>query len=138
MPEPKTKPTKTSVRAHLDAITDASRRADCETLIGIMSGVTGEMPVMWGTAIVGFGAYEYPLANGKRGTSCRTGFSSRKGDISIYLVAQGHRQERLLGKLGRHRMGKACLYVRSLADVDLGVVEALIVDSLAELRRRYG
>lgn len=138
MTEPKTKPTQNSVKAYLDSITDTSRRADCEKLIGIMSNATGETPVMWGTAIVGFGAYEYPLSNGKCGSSCRTGFSSRKGDISIYLVASGADQEKLLAKLGRHKMGKACLYVRRLSDVDLAVIEALIIDSLAELRRRYG
>lgn len=138
MPEPKTKPTRRSVESYLDAIGDGERRADGEALAAMMSELSGAPPVMWGTSIVGFGAYEYPLASGKLGVSCRTGFSVRKREISIYLVAAGPKQAQLLSKLGPHAMGKACLKVKRLSDVDRKVLRQLIVDSLSEVARRYG
>lgn len=138
MAENKTKPTQASVEAYLKAIVDEERRAECRFLVKLMRKVTGEPPVMWGTGIVGFGTYHYTYPSGRQGQSCRTGFSSRKGDISIYLVASGPDQRALLAKLGRHKMGKACLSVRRLADVDAGVLEGLVRDSLAEVHRRYG
>lgn len=124
--------------AHLAAIPDESRRADCEALVELMSEVTKQPPRMWGSNIVGFGSYHYRYASGREGDWCLTGFSPRQRDISIYLLASGPRQEELLGELGRHRMGKSCLYVRRLADVDRTVLRRLVVDSVAEVRRRYG
>jgi hypothetical protein len=138
MPEAKTKPTRVAVATYFAAITDAERRADCDSLITLMHKVTGEPPVMWGASIVGFGAYDYTYASGHQGTSCLTGFSSRKGDISIYLVAGGPNQAARLAKLGKHKMGKACLYVRRLADVDLTVLEEIVRESVDEVQRRHG
>lgn len=134
----KTQATDASVEAYLAAIEDPGRRQDCAALVKLMSKVTKAPPVMWGSSIVGFGSYHYKYESGREGDSCATGFSSRKGDISIYLVAEGAGQAELLATLGRHKMGKACLYVRQLADVDLKVLEKLVAGSVAEVRRRHG
>ena len=138
MAEAKTKPTGASVSAYLDAVADDARRADCAVLAALMGELTGEPPAMWGPSIVGFGRYHYTYDSGHSGTACRTGFSSRAREISIYLVASGPAQGELLKKLGKHKMGKACLYVRRLADIDLEVLRSLIQDSLAALRQRHG
>ncbi len=138
MAEAKTKPTAASVAAYLAAIEDPKRRADCETIGQIMRRVTGQEPRMWGPSIVGFGHYRYTYASGHSGESCQTGFAARKGDLSVYLVAEGPDQQALLARLGKHKMGKACLYLRRLDDVDLPVLEALIAGSVAAVRQRYG
>jgi hypothetical protein len=137
MAENKTKATEASVESYLSAIEDDSRRKDCEALAKLMTQATQEQPKMWGTSIVGFGSYHYKYESGREGDSCVTGFSSRKGDISIYLLASFPRREELLAKLGKHKMGKGCLYVRKLGDVDQKVLEQLIADSVTERKRRY-
>lgn len=137
MAEPKTKATRASVDHYLDAIGDELRRDDCRTLVKLMRRVTKEPPVMWGTSIVGFGSYHYRYASGHEGDSCLAGFSSRKGDISIYVTAGFEGQEPLLANLGKHKAGKVCLYVKRLADVDLELLESLVEGSVAEMRRRY-
>jgi Domain of unknown function (DU1801) len=138
MPENKTKPTAASVQAYLAAIPDPVRRADCQALIKLMQKLSREPPKMWGPSIVGFGSYHYKYESGREGDSCATGFSSRKPDISVYLAASFQGQEDLLARLGKHRMGKACLSIRRLSDVDSKVLEQLVAGSLAEVRRRYG
>lgn len=138
MAEAKTKPTAASVAAYLAAIEDPRRRADCEAIGQIMRQVTGQEPKMWGAGIVGFGHYRYTYASGHSGESCQTGFAARKGDISVYLVAEGPDQQALLARLGKHKMGKACLYLRRLDDVDLPVLQALIAGSVAAVRQRHG
>ena len=137
MAEPKTKATRASVDNYLDAIGDELRREDCRTLVKLMRRVTKEPPVMWGTSIVGFGSYHYRYASGHEGDSCLAGFSSRKGDISIYVTAGFEGQEPFLANLGKHKAGKVCLYVKRLADVDLELLESLVEGSVAEMRRRY-
>ena len=137
MAEAKTRPTRVPVAAYLARIEDAARRADCEALARLMRKVTGAEPVMWGPGIVGFGAYRYRYESGRTGEWCETGFAARKGEISVYLVAEGARQAALLARLGRHRMGKACLSIKRLADVDAAVLEQLVAGSVAEVRRRY-
>jgi len=136
MADAKTKPGSASVADHLAAIEDPARRADCRAIGELMRKATGEAPVLWGTAIVGYGRYHYKYASGREGESALVGWSSRKGDISVYLSAAGPQQAALLARLGRHKMGKACLSIRRLAEVDLAVLEALIVDSVTEMRRR--
>lgn len=134
----KTVATDAGVETYLDAIEDPKRRADCDALAKLMRAVTKKRPVMWGSSIVGFDSYHYRYDSGREGDWCVTGFSSRKGDISVYLVAAGPKQEALLAKLGRHRIGKSCLYLRSLADVDAKVLRELVEDSVAEVKRRHG
>ena len=134
----KTTPTDTNVSAFLDAIGDDRRREDCRTLAALMSGITGKPAVMWGPSIVGFDTYHYKYESGREGDWAVTGFSPRKGDISVYLTAGSPEQDDLLARLGRHKMGKACLYIRRLSEIDLGVLEQLIAASVAEVKRRYG
>jgi hypothetical protein len=137
--EAKTKPTAASVADFFGAIADPERRRDCRELSALMKRVTGCRPRMWGTSIVGFDAYHYRYASGHEGDSCVVGFSPRKGDISVYLVP-GYETapvQALLAKLGKHRTGKGCLYVKRLADVDLSVLEKLVALSVAEVKRRY-
>ena len=137
MAEAKTKQNELSVDAYIEAIADDARREDCRALIKLMSAVTKCPPKMWGTGIVGFGTYHYKYASGHEGDACLTGFASRKGDISVYLSCESDEQVALLGKLGKHKMAKACLYVRRLSDVELPVLEQLIARSVKEVKRRY-
>jgi hypothetical protein len=135
--ENKTKPTDASVETYLSAIESDERRDDCRAIAALMSTITKAQPAMWGPSIVGFGTYHYKYASGREGDACVTGFSSRKGDISVYLAAGGVQQDQLLAQLGRHKMGKSCLYIRKLAGVDMAILERLIVESVAEIKRRY-
>ncbi len=137
MAEAKTKQNDLSVDAYLEAISDVARRQDCRELIKLMSAVTKCEPKMWGTGIVGFGSYHYKYASGHEGDSCLTGFGSRKGDISIYLMCGVEGLEALLAKLGKHKMAKACLYVRRLSDIDLPILRQLVQRSVAEVKQRY-
>ena len=136
MYEAKTKPTQVSVSSFLAAIEDDERRKDCKAIASMMKRVTGCAPKMWGTAIVGFDSYHYKYASGHEGDSCLTGFASRKGDISLYLGAEVLAQTPLMSKLGKHKVGKGCLYIRSLADVDVAVLEKLVTGSVAKHKRR--
>ena len=138
MAENKTKATQASVAGYIAAIGDESRRKDCEALAKLMAKATKEKATMWGTAIVGFGSYHYKYESGREGDSCLTGFSSRKGDISIYLVSDFPGRDALLAKLGKHKTAKGCLYVRKLSDVDPKVLEQLVVGSVAQRKRNHG
>ncbi len=137
MAENKTKVTEASVESYLSAIEDEARRKDCEALAKLMRKATKQPPKMWGASIVGFGHYHYKYASGHEGDSCLTGFSSRKGAISVYLMASFPGREELLLKLGKHKMGKGCLYLRKLSDVDPKILEQLIVGAVAEMKRHY-
>ena len=138
MAENKTKATQASVDGYIAVIGDESRRKDCEALAKLMAKATKQKATMWGTSIVGFGSYHYKYESGREGDSCLTGFSSRKGDISIYLVSDFPARDALLATLGKHKMAKACLYVRKLSDVDLKVLEQLIVGSVEQRKRNHG
>jgi len=137
MAENKTKATEASVEDYIAAIEDEARRQDCEALAKLMTTATKQQPTMWGTSIVGFGSYHYKYASGREGDSCLTGFSSRKGDISVYLVASFPERDELLVKLGKHKMGKGCLYIRKLSEVDLNILEQLVIGSVAERKRHH-
>ena len=137
MAEIKTKATDLSVDAYFEAIVDEARRRDCQVLAKLMSVITRDAPRMWGTSIVGFGNYHYKYASGHEGAMCSVGFSARKGDISIYIVCGFDQHQALLAKLGKHKTGKACLYVSRLSDIALLILEQLIARSVAEVARRY-
>lgn len=137
MAEAKTKPTTKSVDEYLANIEDEERRSDCMAIAALMQAVTKQPPVMWGTSIVGFGHYSYTYESGHSGESCRTGFSSRKCDISIYLMASSPDRADLLNKLGKHKMGKSCLYVRRLSEIDTKILKKLIASSYKEMQARY-
>ena len=138
MAEAKTKPSGASIDEYLASRASAEQMSDCKVLLTLLQRVTGEAPRMWGPTIVGFGVYRYPLASGKLGESCATGFAVRGKELVVYFVADCPDQAELLAKLGKHRLGKACLYFKRLADLDHQVLEQLVAGSLAELRRRYG
>lgn len=134
MAEQKTKPTETSVAAFLAKVADGERRNDCRTLVGLMSKATGEKPVLWGPSIVGFGAYHYKYASGHEGDACLIGFSVRKTDLSLYIQPGLHRYGDLLKRLGKYKHGKSCLYLKSLADVDLTVLQELVERSVVDIK----
>jgi hypothetical protein len=139
MAEAKTKPTAVSPTSYVAAIDDEDRRKDCKQLVAMMKKATGCAPKMWGTSIVGFDSYHYKYDSGHEGDSCVIGFSSRAGAISVYLTAypDDAPTRALFAKLGKHKMAKACLYIKRLADVNLPVLEKLLATSVAENRRRY-
>ena len=137
MAENKTKATELSVKSYLSNIEDESRRKDCEALSTLMAKATKQHPKMWGTSIVGFGNYHYKYESGREGEAPLAAFSSRKGDITLYLASGFPGQEELLTKLGKHKTGKGCLYIRKLSDVDHKTLEQLVVESVAQRRRNH-
>jgi len=135
--EAKTKPTDASVDDYIARIEDSQRADDCRALVKLMTRLTKKKPVMWGPSIVGFDSYHYRYDSGREGDACLMGFSSRKADIAIYVVAGFDGTERLLASLGKHKTAKACLYVKRLSDINLEVLESLLAHSAEEIRRRY-
>jgi hypothetical protein len=137
MSKAKTQATAASVDEYLASRASPDQLADCQILMAMLGRVTGEAPRMWGPSIVGYGRYTYRYASGTSGESCVTGFAIRGRDLVVYLVAESPRQEALLARLGKHKLGKACLYLKRLADVDLAVLESLVAEAVAEVRRRH-
>lgn len=137
MSKPKTKPTEVSAESHIAAIANEEQRNDARTLVALMRRVTGQEPRMWGPSIVGFGSYHYKYASGHEGDSALAGFAVRGRELVVYTAATFEGRDDLLAKLGKHRVGKVCVYVRRLADVDLSVLETLVARSIAETRRLY-
>lgn len=141
MPEQKTKPHTGDVAEFLAQVESDQKRADSHVLVELMSEVTGEPPVLWGT-MVGFGQYHYRYPTGHEGDAFLVGFAPRKAAFSIYLMGtyfpeENERRAALLAKLGKHRMGKACLYVNKLSDIDLDVLRKLAEISVTKLRQTY-
>ncbi|MBL8523247.1 MAG: DUF1801 domain-containing protein [Betaproteobacteria bacterium] len=137
MYELKTKQNELSVDAYIDAIADETRREDCRTVIKLMTKATKEKPKMWGPSIVGFGSYHYKYDSGHEGDMCITGFSSRKNDLTLYLIPGFEQRAELMEKLGKHKNGKSCLYIKRLADIDQKVLTELITLSVKEMKARY-
>ncbi len=133
----KTQATTASVEEHIAAIEDEVRRKDCEALVKLMSKVTKEPAVMWGSSIVGFGSYHYVYDSGREDDAPRAAFANRKGDISVYLMGATEEREELLARLGRHKMAKSCLYIRKLSDIDIKILEKLVASSYAVMKKRY-
>ena len=134
MPEPKTVPTTVPFARYL-ATVDAARREDCRHLAEMMEAAAGAPPVLWGDSIVGFGTYQYVYARGRPRKWPVLGFSPRKGDLTLYLACGLAGREALLARLGKHRTGKGCLYLKRLADVDLDVLRELIAVTVADTRK---
>jgi len=135
MAELKTKPTKESVSRFLRAIPDETIRKDCQQLSKIMKEATGAQPRMWGPSIVGFGTYHYVYASGREGDWFLTGYSPRKQNLTLYIMSGFEGYEDLLGRLGKHKTSKSCLYVRSLEDLDLTVLKRIIRASVHHLKK---
>ena len=126
-----------SVTAFLDAVAVDEKRNDCYQLLEMMSAVTGKPPKMWGTAIIGFGSYHYVYASGREGDWPVVGFSPRAQNISIYIMPGFSRYKSLLEKLGKHKTGKSCLYIKRLDDEDTGVLRQLVEGSVANMKEMY-
>ncbi len=131
MAENKTQATDASVDAFLAKVEPEQRRADGRVLLDMMARLTGEPPILWGPSIIGFGSVHYRYESGREGHICRIGFSPRKAQLVLYLAAGLPGRDALLAKLGKHSLGKGCLYIRTLADVDGTVLEELIARSWA-------
>lgn len=134
----KTKPTGASVEDYLASRANEQQHADCLALIKLLKKVTRKPPHMWGPSIVGFGSYRYTYESGHSGEAPLVGFAIRGRELVLYVLAESPAQKALREQLGRHKMGKSCLYFKHLADLDLAVLEKLIAGSVAELKRRYG
>lgn len=133
----KTKAEPVDPAAYLEQVEPAQRRADGKVLAAMMERVSGCPPVMWGPSILGFDRYHYRYDSGHEGDMCRIGFAPRKAELVLYVLGDVPDQEALLARLGKHRTGKGCLYVKTLADVDVGVLEELVAASLAANRERW-
>ena len=131
---PKTRPTEASVPDFIATVADERRRADCLTLCHLMQAATGAAPVLWGSAIVGFGATSMRYANGACLDWPVIAFSPRKNDLTLYLMAGLQTHTALLQRLGNHKTGQVCLYVKRLSDVDMTALTELITDSVAAAR----
>ena len=126
-----------SVSAFIDKVEDEQKREDCRTLMKIMRRITGSQAAMWGSSIVGFGSYHYRYASGREGDFFLTGFSPRKQNLTVYVMPGFSQYGSLMQKLGKHKLGKSCLYMKKLEDVDVQVLTSLIDESVQEMRRKY-
>ena len=136
--ENKTKPTDASVEDYIASRANAQQRTDCRELMALLKKVTRHSPRMWGPSIVGYGSYRYTYESGRTGEAFLAGFAIRGRELVVYLLTEGEEQRALLSKLGKHRIGKVCLYFKQLADLDRSVLEKLVVGSVADVRQRYG
>lgn len=137
MAENKTKPTGASVAAYLASRANEEQRGDCTRLIALLKKITRKPPHMWGPSIVGFGSYRYTYPSGRTGEAPLVGFAIRGRKFVVYVLAEDAEQKALLARLGQHELGKVCLYFKRLADLDRAVLERVVRNSVAEVKRRY-
>ena len=123
MSENKTKKTNESIEKYINSIKDENVKKDCYTIIKLMQSITQKEPKMWGSSIIGFGDYHYKYASGREGDFFLTGFSPRKQNLALYLMGGLENQKDKLKKLGKHKTGKSCLYIKSLEDIDKKVLK---------------
>lgn len=135
--ENKTKATEVSVDAFIDSVADANLRTDAEKIRAMMEQLSGQPATMWGSSIIGFGSYHYKYDSGREGDMCRIGFSPRKGQTVLYLIDGFEGQSDLMARLGKHKTGKSCLYIKRLSDIDEAVLEELCVRSLQYMAEQY-
>ena len=133
MTENKTKATAVDPREFIETIEHKIRKADALVLLDLFTGITGYKPKMWGPTMIGFGRYDYTYDSGRSGSSLATGFSPHKASQSIYIMPGYQDYSAIMERLGKHKMGKSCLYVNKLADIDLTVLEELIQTGLKDL-----
>lgn len=135
MAELKTTPTDQNVEQFLQTIADPKKRQDSLAILELMKQVTGLEPQMWGASIIGFGRYHYRYASGREGDWFLTGFSPRKQNITVYIIAGFSRYDDLLGHLGKFKTGQSCLYLKKLEDIDLPTLRELVAESVAEMKK---
>ncbi|MDX1641322.1 MAG: DUF1801 domain-containing protein [Balneolaceae bacterium] len=138
MAENKTQPTDQSVSSFIEALDDQQKKADSYSLIELMKDVTGCEPKMWGPSMIGFDQYHYKYESGREGDFLKVGFSPRKREFSIYLMCNLEKNKDLLHKLGKHRTGKSCLYIKKLDDIDVDVLRELAEESVRYVDEKYG
>ena len=137
MAEPKTQPTSQSVSDFLKTVVDKKMREECRVVAKMMREATGKRARMWGTSIVGFGSYDYKYASGRGGSWPIVGFSPRSKNLSIYIMPGFSNFDKLMGRLGKYKTGKSCLYIKSLDDVDQKKLKALIDGSVKFMMKKY-
>ena len=137
MAENKTKETKVSVEKFIDTVKDEKKRNDCFIISNMMKKITGEDPKMWGPSIVGFGKYHYKYESGREGEFFITGFSPRKSNLTLYIMSGFKKYESLLTKLGKYKNSGSCIYLKTLDDINLKVLETMISDSVKYLKKKY-
>lgn len=133
----KTVPNNTDVNTFINEIENAQRKKDCLELNIHLSKWTGCEPILWGTSIVGYGSYHYKYASGREGDFMLTGFSPRKQNLTLYIMSGFSRYPELMEKLGPHKTGKSCLYLKKLSDVDLNILEELVKESVTFIANYY-
>lgn len=134
MPEPKTRPTTASVAAFLGAIRESERRRDARTVAAIMRAATGSRATMWGPTIIGFGRHPITGSTGRATEWPVAAFAPRSTGLVLYFTADFLSRHPLLARLGKHRVGKSCLYIRRLADVDLTILRRLLSSSVQAVK----
>jgi hypothetical protein len=137
MAEIKTKATEVAVDDFIDKVPVPQRREDAKQVRAIMERLSGEPARMWGPSIIGFGSYHYKYDSGHEGVMCRLGFSPRKAELVLYVLTEDAGQAAQLARLGKHKTGKSCLYIKKLPDVDEAVLEELIAGALAYMDDKY-
>ncbi len=135
--ENKTQATEADVKAFLDSVEHPTRRADALKLDALFRDITGFLPRMWGPSIIGYGRYHYVYDSGREGEFLATGFSPRKANLSIYVMPGYEDYSEILARLGKHKMGKSCLYINKLNDIDTGVLEELVRAGLRDLDAKW-
>ena len=131
------KTTAASVNAFIKRVPGEARRKDCLTLLRLMKQATRTEPKMWGPTMVGFGRYHYVYASGHEGDCFLVGFAPRKQDLTLYITSGFGPHRALMAKLGRHKTGKGCLYIKRLEDVDLAVLKKLVAASVKHVKKLY-
>lgn len=134
----KTKPTGASVKDYIASRANQQQRADVRELMALLKSITNRPPQMWGPSIVGYGSQRYTSDSGRTDEVPLACFAIRGRDLVVYVYAESKKQKALLAKLGKHSMGKSCLYFRQLVDLDKSVLRQIIAGSIAEFRQRYG
>ena len=138
MAEIKTHRTDSSAEEFIESVTPDSRRDDCRVLLELMTRATGEDPALWSSGMVGFGTFHYKSKSGQEGDWFPVGFASRKAAITVYLGMSLDEAQGQLARLGKHTTGKGCIYIKRLSDVDVVILEELVADAYARIKRQYG
>lgn len=137
MAQNKTLENDSSVTAFLNTVTDATKRKDSFDLLELFKEASSFDAKMWGTAIVGFGSYHYKYESGREGDAPLTGFSPRKDSFALYFSSELKDREKLLASLGKHKTGKACVYVKKLEDVNIEILKQIITNSIEDIKSKY-
>ncbi len=137
MAETKTQAHDGDVATFIEAVADEKQRADAHAITAMMARLSGEPPKMWGPSIIGFGRYHYQYDSGREGDSLRIGFSPRKGQTVLYMMDGYNDHAEQLARLGKHKIGKSCLYIKRLSDIDMTVLEEMAAGSLDYMAKQY-